>query len=225
MKKIVIIGLGSFGINLVRTLSQEKDLEIVAVDLDEYRVNLVKDIVTRPVVMDGTRRANLETLGVGEMDCVVVSMGPKPEPSILAVYLLKELGAPRIIGKAISDDHEKILFLVGATEVSYPERDIARKIGFHIRYENTLNYLPIESGYVIQEIAPADSFVGKTLDKIQMRRKYNVTIIAVKSHVPEETFINPGADYVIRNSDNLLVFGSEEAVSRLHKQMNKGRSA
>lgn len=223
MKKFAIIGLSSFGINLVLTLAKQPDVEVVAIDEDERKVNQIKDIVARPITMDGTSRENLESIGIKEMDCFVVSMGPSLEPSIIAVHLLKELGARKIIAKALSEDHEKILTLVGATEVSYPERDIARKIGSRLRFDNLLDYLPIESGFMIQEIAPPDSFIGKTLAEIHLRKKYNVTVIAIKSLIPEETHINPGADFVVKESDIMLVFGTEEDIAKLHKRLDNGR--
>jgi len=223
MKKFAIIGLSSFGINLVLTLAKQPDVEVVAIDEDERKVNQVKDIVARPITMDGTSRDNLESIGIKEMDCIVVSMGPGLEPSIIAVHLLKELGARKIIAKALSEDHEKILTLVGATEVSYPERDIARKIGSRLRFDNLLDYLPIESGFMIQEIAPPDSFIGKTLAEIHLRKKYNVTVIAIKSLIPEETHINPGAEFVIKESDIMLVFGNDEDIAKLHKRLDNGR--
>ncbi|HDP95335.1 MAG TPA: TrkA family potassium uptake protein [Candidatus Aminicenantes bacterium] len=223
MKKFAIIGLSSFGINLALTLAKHSDVEVIAIDEDERKVNQIKDLVTRPITMDGTNRENLESIGIKEMDCVVVSMGPSLEPSIIAVHLLKELGARKIIAKALSEDHEKILTLVGATEVSYPERDVARKIGSRLRFDNLLDYLPIESGFMIQEIAPPDSFVGKTLAEIHLRKKYNVTVIAIKSLIPEETHINPGADFVVKESDILLVFGTEGDISKLHKRLNNSR--
>ncbi len=222
MKKFAVIGLSSFGINLVRTLAHQQDVEVIAIDQDERKVNQIKDMVTQPITMDATSRENLKSLGLKDVDCVIVSMGPTLEPSIITVHILKEMGVKKILAKALSEDHEKILFLVGASEVSYPERDVARKIGSRLRFDNLLDYLPIESGFMIQEIAPPDSFVGKTLAEIHLRKKYNVTVIAIKSLIPEETHVNPGADFIIKESDILLVFGTEEDIAKLHKRLKNG---
>lgn len=218
MKKFAVIGLSGFGINLVRTLARQ-DVEIIAIDSDEKKVNEVKDIATQPITMDATNKENLLSVGVTDMDTVIVSMGPNLEPSILAVHILKELGAKKIIAKALSEDHERILFLVGANEVYYPERDIAKKIGNRLSFENLLDYLPIESGFMIQEIAPPDSFIGKTLSEIHLRKKFNVTVIAIKSIIPEETIINPGGDFLVKESDILLVFGSEKDIENFHRKI------
>ncbi len=218
MKKIAIIGLGSFGANLVKTLSRKK-VEIIAIDVDKTRVNDIKDFATQPIAMDATIKDNLYSAGITEVDCVVVSAGPTLEPSIIIVHILKELGIKKIIAKALSEDHEKILYLVGATEVSYPERDIAMKIANRLSFNNLLDYLPIESGLVVHEIAPPDSFVGKTLAEIHLRKKYNVTVIAIKSLIPEKTHINPNADFLIKESDIMVVFGSDEDIDKLHKKI------
>lgn len=219
MKKFAVIGLGSFGSNLVKTLAK-KNVEIIAIDIDETKVNEIKDVATQPVTMDATNKENLASIGITDVDCVVVSTGPSLEPSIMIVYILKELGLKKIIAKALSEEHEKILLLVGANEVYFPERDIAKKIGTQLSFKNLLDYLPIESGFVIQEIAPPDSFIGKSLGEINLRKKYNITVIAIKSIIPESSTMNPGADFLIKESDIMLVFGSDVDIEKLHKKLN-----
>ncbi len=215
MKKIVIIGLGGFGYNLTRTLSA-RDIEIIAIDSDSRRVNQVKDLVLRPIVMDATDKENLVSASVQDVEYAVVSSGPGLEPSILTVHILKQLGVPHIIAKALSPEHEKILSLVGATEVVYPERDVAEKLANQLTSPNLIDYIPLESGLIIQEIAPPDAFVGKTLEGIHLRKKYDVTVIAIKSIIPEHVTLNPGGDYLVKESDILIVLGENEAISRLH---------
>lgn len=219
MKKITIIGLGSFGFNLVKTLA-ERDLEIIAIDSNADRVNEVKDIATQAICMQATSKENLVSIGISEMDHVIVSTGPELEPSILIVHILRELKVNNIIAKALSEDHEKILRMVGASEVYFPERDIAIKIGNKLSFGNLLDYLPIESGYVIQEIAPPDSFVGKTLAEIDLRKKYNITVVAIRSVIPESFQPNPGGDFMIKESDILITFGSEEDIAKFSKKFS-----
>jgi len=215
MKKYVIIGLGSFGSNLVKVLSKN-DCEIIAIDNVESKVNEIKDLVTQPITMDATNKENLKSLDLDDVDAVIVSMGKSLEPSILTSHILKELGVKKIIAKALSEDHEKILRLVGATEVTYPEKDVAEKIGNRLTYANMVDYLPLESGLVLQEIAAPDAFVGKSLAEIDLRKKYNVTVIAIKSIIPEQTIANPSGDFIIKESDILLVMGQNEDIAKLH---------
>ncbi len=218
MKKVAVIGLGSFGASLVQFLSQMDNIEIVAIDTDEIKVNDVRDIVDQPVKMDATNKENLASIGIREMDSVIVSSGPMLEPSILTVHILKEMGAPNIIAKALSEDHEKILRLVGATEIIFPERDAAQKLANHLHAPNLIDYIPLESGFVIQEIAPPDAFVGKSLIDVHLRKKFKVTVLAIKSIIPDTTIINPGGDVVIKESDILIVFGETENIERLHRK-------
>lgn len=219
MKKFAIIGLSSFGSNVVKTLSK-KDVEIIAIDSDERKIKEVKDIVSQAITMDASSKDNLMSVGITDMDYVIVSTGPGLEPSILIVHMLKELGVKRIIAKALSEDHEKILTLVGAHEVSFPERDVAVKFGNRLSFSNILDYLPLESGIVIQEIAPPDSFIGKTLGEIHLRRKYNVTVVAIKSIIPEKTTPNPDGDFLIKESDILIVLGSPDDIENFQKKFN-----
>ena len=101
MKKFAVIGLGSFGSNLVKTLAK-KNVEIIAIDIDEIKVNEIKDVATQPITMDATSKENLTSIGITDVDCVIVSAGPTLEPSIMIVYILKELGIKKIIAKALS---------------------------------------------------------------------------------------------------------------------------
>jgi trk system potassium uptake protein TrkA len=219
MKKIAIIGLGGFGINLAKTLAKTNNIEIIAIDTDSRKVNQIKDLVTRPITMDATDKESLVSVGVQDVDFAVVASGPDLEPSILSVHILKELGVPRIVAKALSSDHEKILSLVGATEVLYPERDVAEKLANQIISPNLIDYIPLVSGLVIQEIAPPDSFIGKTLAEIDIRKKYNITIIAIKSIIPEEISLNPGGDYLVKESDILIALGVDEDIDKIHEKL------
>jgi trk system potassium uptake protein TrkA len=217
MKRVAIIGLGSFGIHLVKTLAK-KDIEIIAIDADENRVNEIKDFVTQPVTTDATIKENLVSLGIADLDYVVVSSGPSLEPSILTVYILKDLGVPRIAAKALSEDHEKILRMIGATDIIYPERDAAQKLGNQIDSPNLIDYLPLEMGFVLQQIAVPDTFIGKTLNDLDLRKKYKVTVLAIKSIIPDVTTINPAGDMVLKESDIMIVLGKNEDIENLHKK-------
>ena len=215
MKKIAVIGLSSFGLSVVRTLS-EKDVEVIAVDKAGEKTNKIKRSVAMAVTMDATLRDNLVSLGIAEMDHVVVSTGPSLEPSIITVLLLKELGVKHIIAKALSASHEKILLKLGVNEVAFPERDAGEKVAQRLLFDNLLDYLPLSSGTVIEEIATPEPLVGKTLVDTQLREKHNVTVIAVKSIIPDETTTNPGSEYVLKESDILIVLGQAKDIEKLH---------
>lgn len=220
LKKCAVIGLGGFGTYLVKTLA-EKDVETIAIDKYEQKVNEVKDIATKAITLDATIKENLVSVGIHDMDSVVVSTGPTLEPSIIIVHILKELGIRNIVAKALSAEHEKILDLVGATEVSFPERDIAVKIGNKLTSRNLVDYISTHSGFAIHEIAPPDAFVGKTLAQVNLRKKYNVTVVAIKSIIPDELTPNPGGEFLIKESDILIIFGTEDAIQKFESGIGK----
>lgn len=115
------------------------------------------------------------------MDVVVVCLGPEMEASILTVLFLKEIGAKRIVAKALTEDHAKILEAIGATEVIFPEKDMTIKAALKLNSPNILEYLPLTSGIIIQELAPPNRFISKSLKELDLRNKYGIQIIADKS--------------------------------------------
>jgi len=119
--KFAVIGLGSFGYNVAKTLYEKKN-EVLAVDVNKEKVEEVKAFVSQAVHMDAAVKENLQALGIQDVDVVIVSLGPEMEASILTVLYLHEMGTQRIVAKALTEDHAKILDAVGATEVIYPEK-------------------------------------------------------------------------------------------------------
>ena len=213
--KFAVIGLGSFGSHVAKTL-YENGNEVVAVDKDKEKVEEVKTFVSHAVNMDATVKENLQALGVSEMDVVVVSSGPEMESSILTVLYLHELGAKRIVAKALTEDHAKILEAVGATEVIYPEKDMAIKTALRLSNPNILEYLPLTSGFGIQEIAPPEKFIGKSLKELDLRNKYGIQVIAIKELIPEKTTFIPRADFIIKDSDILIIMGEEKQLAKIN---------
>ncbi len=162
--KFAVIGLGSFGAYVAKTL-YEKGNEVLAIDMDKERVEEVKNFVSHAVSMDAADKENLQAMGIQDMDVVVVSLGPEMESSILTVLYLHEIGVKQIVAKALTEDHAKVLDAVGATEVIYPEKDMAIKTGLRLSNPNILEYLPLISGFGIQEIAPPEKFIGKSFKR------------------------------------------------------------
>ncbi|NPV83968.1 MAG: TrkA family potassium uptake protein, partial [Candidatus Aminicenantes bacterium] len=140
--RFAVIGLGSFGSYLARTL-YEKGHEVLVIDKDKDKVEEAKDFSSQAVWMDSADKESLQALGVQDMDVAVVSLGPEMEPSILTVLYLHELGVNRILAKALSPDHGKILEAIGATEVIYPERDMAVRLAQRLSSRNVLEYVPL----------------------------------------------------------------------------------
>jgi trk system potassium uptake protein TrkA len=214
--KFAVIGLGSFGSNVAKTL-YEKGHEVLAVDKDKAKIEEMKIFVSDAVHMEAAAKENLEALEIQDMDVVVVSLGPEMEASILTVLYLKELGAERIVAKALTEDHGKILDAVGATEVIYPEKDMAIKTALRLSNPNVLEYLPLLSGIDIQEIAPPEKFIGKSLRDLDLRNKYGIQVIAIKEIIPEKTTYIPTADFIIKDSDILIMMGEQEQLDKINR--------
>ena len=212
--KFAIIGLGSFGSYLARTL-YDKGHEVMVIDKDKDKIEEAKDFSTQAVWMDSADKESLKALGVQDMDVVVVSLGPEMEPSILTVLYLHELGVSRIMAKALSSDHGKILEAIGATDVIYPERDMAIRLAQKLSSRNVLEYLPLAENISIQEIVPPESFIGKKLKDLNLTNRYHVQVIAIRQLVPEKLIFIPGADFVIKDSDVLVVMGEEDNIAEL----------
>jgi trk system potassium uptake protein TrkA len=213
--KFAVIGLGSFGYNVAKTLYEKKN-EVLAVDVDKEKIEEVKDFVSHAVNMDAADKENLQALGIQDMDVVIVSLGPEMEASILTVLYLHEIDAQRIVAKALTEDHAKILDAVGATEVIYPEKDMAVKTALKLSCPNILEYLPLTSGIGIQEIAPPEKFIGKSLRDLDLRNKYGIQVLAIKEIIPEKTTFVPLAGFVIKDSDILVIMGEEKALAKIN---------
>lgn len=212
--KFAVIGLGSFGSNVARTL-YERGHEVVAIDMDKDRIEEAKSFSSHAVLTDASAKENLEALGVTDMDVVVVSLGEAIEASVLTVLHLHELGLKRIVAKASTEDHGKILDAVGATEVINPEKDMAIRTALKLTSPHILECLPLISGVSIEEIAPPERFIGKSLRELDLRNKYGIQVIAVRELVPERTLYVPPASFVIKDSDILIVMGDEKMLEKV----------
>ncbi|RJX30581.1 MAG: TrkA family potassium uptake protein [Desulfarculus sp.] len=213
---LAVIGLGQFGISLALELKALKH-HVTALDLDPKAVAQVQDAVDQAVVADATDRATLEELGLNLVEAAVISLGHDLGASILVTLHLKEMGVGRIVAKAISPAHEKILKRVGAGEVVYPERDAAQRLARSLADPNLLDYLPIGEEFSVAELAPPAALVGKSLLELDLRNNFAVNVIAIRELVPERTHLVVRPEYVIKDSDVLVVTGRQEDLARLRE--------
>lgn len=215
MRSFAIIGLSSFGYFLALELGRE-GMEIIAIDVDEEKIEKIKPHVQKAVIADGTDRTTLESLGLEELDGVVVSLG-HISSSVLATLHLRELHLKRIVAKALSEEHGKILEMVGATDIIFPEKDEAMRMAHTLTHENILDHIPLAEGYSILEIAPPQSFLHKSLEELNLRRDHGIQVIVVKEMVPERVIPVPTAEYVIKDSDILIIMGRDEDLKRIQE--------
>jgi trk system potassium uptake protein TrkA len=214
MKRFAVIGLGNFGFHAAKALYEDGN-EVVAIDTDRARVQAIDPHCTEALVLDSTDKEALKTLGLETMDGVIVSTGTKISTSVLICLYLQEIGVKKILAKALDDDHGKILRRVGATEIIHPERDMAVRVSRSLSRPNVLDFIPLAEEFDLIQVGPPRDFIGKTLKDLNLRAKYNVHIIAIKELVPENFVLVPPANFVIKDSDILIMLGKSEDIRRI----------
>jgi len=217
MKNIAIIGLSSFGYYLCKSLSQ-LGFNILAVDIKEELVNQVKPFARKAVIADAKDKNYLTKLGITDFDIVIVSVGNKIDTSILITLYLKELGIKEIIAKAVNEDHAKILEKIGATQIIFPERDMALRMSHTISSPNFLEFIPLTEGYSLVEISPAQNWLGKKLKELELRKKYTIQIVMIREIIPDRVVI-PDGEFTLKDSDILYIIGSDENIQFLYKDL------
>jgi len=214
MKRVVVIGLGIFGFNIAKDL-YENGIEVIAIDKNKEVIQKIKDFSTKAILADGTDKEVIESIGIQEDDIVIISFGEDLAASTLITLHLKEMKVKTIIVKAPNEDHKHVLEKVGATEVVIPERQMADKVARSLISPNVLDYIPLTEDYTISELIPPSSFFGKTIGELHLRTKYHVEVIAVRELLPERLTMVPRADFVIKDSDVLVVIGKEGDIQKI----------
>jgi trk system potassium uptake protein TrkA len=214
MKRVVVIGLGIFGSQLARQL-YDKGIEVVAIDKNKDVVQRIKDHSTKAVLADATDKEVLESIGIDAGDTVVISFGEDLSASTLLTLFLKEMKVKEIIVKVPNEDYKRILLKVGASEAIIPEREIANKVARSIISPNVLEYLPISEDYTIVELAPPSSFIGKSLAELDLRKRYQLQVIAIRDVLLEKLQMVPRASSIIKDSDVLVIIGREEDIGKV----------
>ncbi len=214
MQRVVVVGLGIFGFNIAKDL-YESGMEVIAIDKNKEMIQKIKDYSTKAILADATDKSLLETIGIQEDDIVIISFGEDLASSTLLTLHLRELRVKNIIVKAPNEDHLRILERVGATEVIIPEKEMARKVAKSLISPNVLDFLPLSQEYTISEIAPPPSFLGKTIGEIQLRKKHHIGVIASRDVLTDQIQMIPSADFLIKDSDILVVIGKEQDINKL----------
>ena len=214
MRRVVVIGLGIFGFNIVKDL-YEKGHEVVAIDKNKDVIQKIKDFSTKAILADGTDKDVMESIGIHEDDVVIVSFGEDLSASTLITLHLKEMKVKTIIVKAPNEDHKRVLEKVGATEVIIPEKEMADKVARSLISPNVLDFIPLTEDYRICEMAPPVNFYGKTIGELHLRTKYHIDVIAVKEVLSDQVKMVPQADYVVKDTDILVVMGKATDIEKI----------
>lgn len=211
MKSILLIGLGRFGKHIAIKL-HELNHEVMAIDKKEDRVEEVLPYVTNAQIGDSMNEAFLRSLGVGNYDVCIVGIGNDFQSSLETTSLLKELGAKMVVSRAARDVHAKFLLRNGADEIVYPEKQLATWTAIRYSSDHIFDYIELDNDYAIFEIEVPEVWIGRTVGNINIRKKYNINIMALKRNGKMELTITP--DTCFTEGDAMLVLGKNQEIQK-----------
>ena len=211
MKSILLIGLGRFGKHIALNLNRLGP-QVMAVDHREERVEEILPFVTNAQIGDSTNADFLESLGIRNYDVCMVTIGNDFQSSLETTSLLKELGARLVVSRAERDVQEKFLLRNGADEVLYPEKQLARWTAIRYSSNHILDYVELDGDHAIFEVSVPKSWIGMSIGDIDIRKKYNINILAVKKDGKMDMAITP--DTVLSDDKTMLVLGEYKALQK-----------
>ena len=213
--QVLVIGLGRFGGAVAQELVH-LGFEVLGVDTDARRVQQLSEPLTHTLEADTTSADVLEQIGARDFDNAVVGIGSDIEASILTTAALADLGVPNIIAKAVTEAHGRILDRVGAHTVVYPEHESGRRIA-HLVGGSIIDWFQLDENFAMVETVAPSEMLGKTLAELEVRARYDVTVVAVKPN--EEGFTYATADTCLEEGDVLVVAGASDACERFARKI------
>ena len=214
MKNILLIGLSHFGKHVAEELA-DLGHEVMAVDINEEKVNEILPIVTNAQIGDSTNAEFLKSLGVGNYDVCMVTISENFQNSLETTSLLKDLGASYVVSMAKRDVQEKFLLRNGADEVVYPEKQVAKWAAIRYSADHLLDYVELDDEYGIFEVEVPLAWIGKTVGQIDIRKKYNINIMAYRQNGKLDASVSP--DTLLTDQITLLVLGEYKALQKCFK--------
>ncbi len=212
-QQFAVVGLGTFGRSVALNLARSGQA-VLAVDRNQEEVAALAGELDAVVCVDATDEATLREIGVDRMACVVVAIGAESmEASILVTALLRQLGVPRIVARALTELHARVLHAVGAHEVVSPEAEMGLRLARQLAEPNVIARLELGTDAELAELAAPQSFVGKSLVELDVRRRFSVTVVALRRG--GSTHANLGGSERIEAGDVMVAIGQPEAIRRL----------
>ena len=219
--RFAVIGMGQFGNAIARKLS-DKGAEVIAIDTRVEKIENIKDSVSYAVALDATDKKALMAHGVHEVDAVVVAIGENFEGLLLCTYNLMEMNVKRIIARAMGDEQRKILERMGVKEILSPENEVGNNVAETLLNPKLLTYAELPNQYEIVEVKAPPKVVGRTLQDIGLREKYDINAVTILQEVTnskdgkKDKYIDgvPSPDTVIKEADTVLLFGKVDDIER-----------
>jgi trk system potassium uptake protein len=212
-KQFAVLGLGRFGSKVARELFYKKQ-EVIVVDKDEEKIQMIKDEVTHAYLGDIADEQSLLEAGVADCDVVVIAESSNIESNIIAAQICKNLGVKKVICKAKNTIHGNILKKLQVDQIVYPEQDTAIKLVSKLTSEGILDYIDLGDELSIVGITAPDNMLNKTIGELELRKRFNVTILGIKRG--SEIMFNLNADTKVTMNDVMIVFGEVESLKKLH---------
>ena len=214
MDSFLIIGMGRFGSSLAVELSNLGH-DVLIIDKNEDKIAHIADRVTHAVIGDAKDESVIESLGVRNFDVAIVAIANNIEDSVLITIMLKEMGVKKVIAKAQSMLHMKVLERVGADVTVFPERDMGNRLAQRLSAKNIIDFIELSDEHSIVEAEAPCAWVGKSLAELNIRGKYGINVIAARDKNARDLTVSPPAGYVIKEGDVLIVIGLNEDIKKL----------
>ena len=209
-KQYLVIGCGRFGSSVAKKMCQLGN-EVMVIDKDEDSINNIAELVTHTAIVDVTEERDLKSIGLGNFDVVIVAISSDVRASIMATVMAKEMGVPKIVCKAKDELQAKVLYKIGADKVVFPERDMGIRLAYNLASENILDQINLDPEYSIMEIVTPQNWVGKTIIELNLRAKYDITVLAVKTQSGLK--VMPSPNYKMQEKNILIIIGNTDKIS------------
>ncbi|MBS6160164.1 MAG: TrkA family potassium uptake protein [Firmicutes bacterium] len=210
-KSILLIGLGRFGRHIAMKLD-ELHHQVMAVDKEDSRVEAILPFVTNAQIGDATNEDFLSSLGIRNFDVCIVAIGDNFQNSLETTSLLKELGAKMVVSRASRDIHAKFLLRNGADEIVYPEKQLANWTAIRYSCDHILDYIELDEDHAIFELSVPHEWTGKTVGQLDIRKKYDINIMAVKTNGILNLKVN--SDTYLSADSSMLVLGEIKYIQK-----------
>ncbi len=218
MKKrtFAVIGLDRFGYNLALNLSKLGN-EVIGIDKDAEKVRKISDMITHTAIADPTDEGVIRTLGICEADTAIVALTEDIQTGVLVTLMLKELGMKNVVAECTSEIHGRILEKVGADRIVFPEKDMGERLAKNLTNTDIMDYIDLSDEYSIMEIRIPRSWAGKTLASLEVRAKYNITVIAERT-LDEGINLRVDPHAPLPDNCRLIVMGPDKNIERVAKE-------
>ncbi|GAA0478788.1 TrkA family potassium uptake protein [Alkalibacterium indicireducens] len=214
IKTVGVLGLGVFGSTIAKELG-EQHCDVIAVDKDLVDVNRVEEYVVQAVQGNITDLELLESIGLSNCDAVVIGTGSNLEASVLAVMNCKKLGIKKIIAKAKNRTHMEILLEIGADEIIRPEKEMGDKVARNIMRNNILDVINLDEDNSIIEFTAPERWIGRSLKDLDLRKKYKINVIGMKSSPDGPLSINVPPEQKIEPDSFIVAIGKPDTFEHL----------